>query len=135
MVWSDGDLAAQDLSEGAELGVEILVVPVRLLEALDEDGSALDVSATWFSSDGVHVVGENPAHVSSLDPGIPVVLHCLLRILDAVEHDEGVVVMLEERPFDANLARANILLEIVTEIQVPCGLWKISDVDHLVGVV
>lgn len=98
VVWSDGDLAAQDLSEGAELGVEILVVPVRLLEALDEDGSALDVSATWFSSDGVHVVGENPAHVSSLDPGIPVVLHCLLRILDAVEHDEGVVVMLEERP-------------------------------------
>ena len=96
-VWSDGDLAAQDLSEGAEPCIEILVMPVRLLEALDEDGSALDVSATWLSSDGVHVVGENPAHVSSLDPGIPVVLHCLLRILDAVEHDEGVVVVLEQR--------------------------------------
>ena len=66
--------------------------------ACDEDGSALDVSASWFSSDSVHVVGENSAHVACLDPWIPVVLHCLLRILNAVEHDESVVVVLEQRP-------------------------------------
>ena len=74
------------------------MVPVGRLEALDEDGSALQVSATWLSSDGVHVVGEDPAHVACLDPGIPVVLHRLLGILDAVEHDKGVVVMLEQWP-------------------------------------
>lgn len=34
---TDRDLAAQDLAVGAELGVEILVVPASVLEAFDED--------------------------------------------------------------------------------------------------
>jgi hypothetical protein len=38
-------------------------------------------------------------------------------------------------PFDADLARANILLEIVAEVQVSGGLREISNVDHLVCVV
>ena len=37
-------------------------------------------------------------------------------------------------PFDANLARADMLLEIVAEVQVSGGLGEIGDVNHLVSV-
>ena len=37
-------------------------------------------------------------------------------------------------PFNANLARADVLLEIVAEVQVSGGLGEISNVNHLVSV-
>jgi hypothetical protein len=151
VIWSDRNLATEDLSESAEFRVEILMVPVRPFKALDEDGSALDVSASWLSSDGVHVVGEYSAHLTTFDPGIPVVKNSFLSIFDAIKHHESIIVMLEKwpkmiirikkeidrsnLPFDANLARANIFLEIVAEVQVPSGLREVSNVDHLVCVV
>jgi len=91
----DGHLAAEDLPKSAKLCIEILVVPVGFLESFDEDGGALDVSAAWLSSDGVHVVRENSAHATCLDPGMPVLEHGFLCILNAIEHHEGIIEVLE----------------------------------------
>jgi len=105
----DGDLAAQDLAEGAELGVQVRVVPLQAFEALDEDGSRLDVLTTWLSADGMQVVRQGPTH-HSLDDGEPVLLSGLACLLDGFEHHEGVVELLEEWSLDADLAGTNILL-------------------------
>ena len=37
-------------------------------------------------------------------------------------------------PLDADLARANVLLEEVTQVQVGSVPWQIGDEDHFVGV-
>lgn len=98
MVTVDGDFAAQDLSERAELGVEVLVRPLCGFEASDEDRGALHVFATWFSSDGMQVVRESSAHESTFDPWVSVLFHCFLGILDGVEHHKSVVEGFEQWP-------------------------------------
>jgi len=95
VVWTDGDLAAEDLAVGAELGVQVLVVPAGLFEALNKNGSALNISASWLTSDGVHVVRKHTAHETVFDSWISVILNCLLGVLDRVKHDECIVAMLE----------------------------------------
>ena len=106
----DGDLAAQDLAERAELRVQVLVVPLQVLEALHEDGGRLDVPlTTWLSADGMQVVRQGPTH-HSLDRGESELFCGLARHLDGLEHHEGVVEVLEQRPLDADLAGTHVLL-------------------------
>ena len=45
-----------DLAKVAKLSVEVLVIPVDLLEAFDENRGALDITASRLTSNGVHVV-------------------------------------------------------------------------------
>jgi len=96
-------LATEDLAIGAEFGVKILMIPASILKAFDEDGCALNISATWFTSDGVHVVRKAATHEAILYSWESLLLHGLLRILDRVEHHEGVVAGLEKGPDKYNL--------------------------------
>ena len=97
MVRTDRDLAAQDFSETTKLGVQIGVTPFHLFETFDENGSALDVFATWLSADGVHVVRKSPTHFVSLNNWESMLLNGSLSIFDGVKHDKGVVKVLEQR--------------------------------------
>lgn len=73
------------------------MVPPSIVEALDKDGGALNISASWLASECVLVVGKAPAHETILDPWEPVLRHCLLGIVDRVKHHKGIVAMLEQR--------------------------------------
>lgn len=94
------------------------MVPLHFFKAFDEDRGALNIFATWLTSDCMRVVWKRSAYLSRLDEGISVFLYSFLGIFDGLEHDKSVVELLEKWPLDANLARANILLKVVTEIQV-----------------
>jgi len=98
MVSVDRDFAAQDLSELAELDIQILMRPRSCFEASDEDGGALHIFATWFSSDSMQIVWESSAHESTLDSWVSVLLDCLLGILDGVKHHKCVVEGFEQWP-------------------------------------
>lgn len=98
MIWLDGNLAANDLAELTEVGVKIIVVPFSGLKSFDEDGSALNVTTTWISSDGMKVVRQSSALHVTFNLREPEVSDCLLGILDAVEHYKCVVEVFEERP-------------------------------------
>ena len=147
MLRTDADLAAEDLAEVTELGVEVLVVPVHLLEALDKDARGLNILATWLSSDSVEVVRQSSRHEASLDAREPEFRRSrLLGILNALEHDESIVKVLEEwpansestddhLPLDADLARTNVLLVVVSYVEVTGRPGKVSNVDHAVGIV
>ena len=50
------NLAANDLAKIAEFSIEVFMVPIELFKALDKDASALDITTSRFTSDGVHVV-------------------------------------------------------------------------------
>ena len=93
----DWNLTAQNFSVAAKFGVEIYVWPLDFLEALDENGGALDIFATRLPSDSVHVVWESPAHLVSFDHGESVFFHSSLGIFDGVEHDKSVVEVFEQR--------------------------------------
>ena len=69
-----------------------------MLEAFDEDGGGLNVTTTWFTSDGVQVVWQGSALETALDAREPELLSCLLCILNTLKHDESIVEVLEERP-------------------------------------
>ena len=96
MIGVDGDLAAQNFSIAAKFGVEIYVCPLDFLEALDKYGGALDVFATWLSSDSVHVVGKSPTHLVTFDHRESKLFNSSLGIFDCVEHDKSVVEVFEE---------------------------------------
>ena len=114
VVRADADLAADDLAKGAELGIQVSMVPLEFLEAFDEDRCALHVSASGFSSHGVQVVGQGATHQSSLDAREPEVLNGLLRILDGLKLDKSVVEVLEKRPATCKLVnRTYLLMQIV----------------------
>ena len=71
--------------------------PADSVEAFDEDGSALDVFASWLTPDGVSVIRQRSTHESSLDTWVSVLLCCLLCHLDGLEHDESIVETFEKR--------------------------------------
>ena len=91
------NFAALDFTILAKLGVEVLMSPLHFFKSFDENGSALDVLASWLTSDGVSVVRQCSAHESSFDTWVPVLLCSLLRHLDGLEHHEGIVETLEKR--------------------------------------
>ena len=97
VVRADRDLAAQDFSETTKLGVQIGMTPLHLFKTFDENGSALDVFATWLSADGVHVVRESSTHFVGLDDWEAMLLNGSLGILDGVKHHERVIKVLEQR--------------------------------------
>ena len=97
MVRADRDLAAQDFSETTKLGVQIGMTPLHLFKTFDENGSALDVFATWLSADGVHVVRESSTHFVGLDDWEAMLLNGSLGILNGVKHHERVIKVLEQR--------------------------------------
>ena len=97
MVRADRDLAAQDFPETTKLGVQIGVTPLHLFKTFDEDGSALDILATWLSANGVHIVRKSPRHLIRLDDREAMLLNGSLGILDGVKHHKGIVKVLEER--------------------------------------
>ena len=74
------------------------MVPLHFFKAFDEDGSALNVFASWLTSDGVRVVGKSPADLAGLDHWVSEFIHSLLRIFNVLEHDKSVVELLEKRP-------------------------------------
>ena len=146
VLWTDAHLATKDLAVVAELGIQVLVVPVQLLETFDKDACCLNILATGLSSNGVQIVGKRPGHETSLDSRESELLCCLLGILNALEHYESIVEILEEwsaknqstqdhLPLDANLARTNVLLVVVGHVQVAALSGKVCNVDHAVCVV
>jgi len=112
------DFAAEDLSELAELDVEVLMSPVCSLESSHKNRGALHIFATWFSSDCMQIVRQGSAHESTLDPRVPVLFDRPLSILDCVEHHKSVVEGFEKGPFDADLAWSDIFLVEVAQIEV-----------------
>ena len=74
------------------------MVPLHFFETFNEDGSALDVFASWLPSDGVGVVRKGPADLAGLDHWVSELVHSLLRIFNVLEHHKSVVKLLEKRP-------------------------------------
>ena len=97
MLGVNRNFAALDLTILAKLGMEVLMSPLHFFKAFDENRSALDVFASWLTPDGVSVIRQSPAHESSFDTWVSVLLCSLLRHLDCLEHDEGIVETLEKR--------------------------------------
>ena len=96
VIMIDRHLAAENLAEIAELGVEILSVPAKFLEALHKYRGGLDVTTTGLASDGVQVVGQGSAHETTFNARESEFCRCLFSILDALKHDERIVEVLEE---------------------------------------
>lgn len=61
-------------------------------------------------------------------------LHRSLGIFDGVKHDKSVVEWLEQWSLDANLARSDMLLVVVSQVKVGSVSGKITDENHLVSV-
>ena len=76
------NFAAQNLSVLTKFGVQVQVIPLHFFKAFDEDGSALDIFATWLSSDGMRVVRKRPADLARLDLWVSKLLYSFLCILD-----------------------------------------------------
>ena len=71
------------------------MVPASIFEALDKDGGALYISASYLASECVRVVRKAPAHETVLDARESELRRCLLGIVDRVKHHERVVARLE----------------------------------------
>ena len=93
----DRNFAAQNLSVLTKFGVQVQVIPLHFFKAFDEDGSALDIFATWLSSDGMRVIGKRPADLARLNDGISVLFNGSLCVFDRLKHHEGVVELFEKR--------------------------------------
>ena len=63
----DGDLAAEDLAELTEFGVEVFMIPLEWLEAPHVDTGRLDIAAARLPADRVQVVRQSAAHQRSFD--------------------------------------------------------------------
>ena len=97
MVSADRYFAAQYLSVLTKLGVHVHMVPLHFFKSFDEDGGALNIFATWLSSDGMRVVGKRPADLARLNDGISVLFNGSLCVFDRLKHHEGVVELFEKR--------------------------------------
>lgn len=130
----DGNFATQNFAKSAELGVKIGVVPLSLLESSDVDGSGLDVFATWFTFDGVHVVGECSAHLAILDLRELELFLCFFSILNCFKHHKSVVEGPEQSSLDVDLAWSHVSLVEVSQVQVCDLLGQVAHEDHSMGI-
>lgn len=73
------------------------MIPASILEPLNKDGGALNVSATWFTPDRMHVIRQAPTHEPVLDARESEFMNSLLGVVDLVEQHESIVAVLEKR--------------------------------------